>query len=974
MAQLFISYAHEDQDAVRRIREALDAAGHDAWVDESGIRPSEDWMGSIHEALDRADAVLFGLSPASLDSEVCARELAYATDLNKRLIPIVLGDVSHEASPPHLRAADWDRVRSLHWIFLRPSDDFDAGIAALSEAINTDLELVRTHTRVLTRARAWEISGRRVSPLLRGDDLREAQAWLSRAATGIEPQPTELQRVFIEESRRREERRQRLAVVGSLAVAVMAIALSAFALVQRGQARHQARVARSRAIASAALDDFRIDNAQPDRGILLALEAQRQSPTSAARAAIITALGATDRIARFLPAESQVDAVASADAGRALVATTRTGAVDRWPLDGSGPKRTVLRVRNSVVRAISPNGRWIVTDSGSLRSIVVAARDLTHGGATRGTAQVPGNAPGGMAVTDGGLVGFGFTPVTAGARSEVVLFHGDTGEKVGRPVVAPPDTVVTGVAACADGSVVVASLSSGDVLVIDGRTGRQTGTLTRTDGVETAAGSVDVDPGGHRVAAGYKDSRTQIWTLDGHGSGQPAGRPPDRGRHLGVLSVRFDGDGARLAVGYADGVVQLWDSGSGALLRSLRVDRQRINALAFASGGTRIAIGSDDRHTILWNVSRHGSRDISPLGDQLPLGATQSVSDLAFDRKTGALVAGEGDGTVRTFDPVRRSAVGTPLRLGAALGTPVAVALDQDGTRLLTGTGTGTVQLWDRHDPAHPKPIGRPLLPGGGSSDVRGVAFSPDGRTAAAADRRVALIDLRTRHVQRLALPPGVKPSDPSAGTWSVAFDRSGRYLAVGDLGGTVELWHRNGSTWRRRMLPTAAGVFEVHTVAFSPDGRRLAGAQGNAAVAVWDVRSGRRLGELGQDVAGHLDQQIQDVAFSPDGRLIATADSLDELRLWDPATLRELGTPLPSGGGPGAFLNAVAISPDGRDVAVGGEAGTFVLWDRLLWHGNDISGQRARLCAIAGRNLTAEEWRVYVGNGSRRRTCPEWP
>jgi len=134
-----------------------------------------------------------------LRSEPCLGELDHASASNKRIIPVCIDQASAEMEKP---AA----LGELRWALMRPGDDFDAGVARVVHALDTDLEVVRTHTRILVRARAWELTGRRTSPLLRGDELRQAERWLATAAASGSP-PTELQQDFIVASRRASTRR-----------------------------------------------------------------------------------------------------------------------------------------------------------------------------------------------------------------------------------------------------------------------------------------------------------------------------------------------------------------------------------------------------------------------------------------------------------------------------------------------------------------------------------------------------------------------------------------------------------------------------------------------------------------------------------------------------------------------------------------------------------------------------------------------
>ena len=146
MSDVFISYSRVEGGFVRRLNDALSAADRDAWVDWEDIPPSAEWMDEIRRAIDAADIFIFVISPDSLASSVCQTELEHASEDNKKIIPVVRVDVDGEDVP--------ELVRHLNWIFMRQTDDFDVGIQALGAAIETDLDWVRAHTRLLVRARA----------------------------------------------------------------------------------------------------------------------------------------------------------------------------------------------------------------------------------------------------------------------------------------------------------------------------------------------------------------------------------------------------------------------------------------------------------------------------------------------------------------------------------------------------------------------------------------------------------------------------------------------------------------------------------------------------------------------------------------------------------------------------------------------------------------------------------------------------
>jgi WD40 repeat protein/serine/threonine protein kinase len=109
-----------------------------------------------------------------------------------------------------------------------------------------------------------------------------------------------------------------------------------------------------------------------------------------------------------------------------------------------------------------------------------------------------------------------------------------------------------------------------------------------------------------------------------------------------------------------------------------------------------------------------------------------------------------------------------------------------------------------------------------------------------------------------------------------------------------------------------------VYAVGFSPDGQRLASANGDNTMKVWDVRTGQEILTL----KGHT-QSVVRVAFSPEGERLASASVDKTVKVWDARTGQET---LTLKGHLGAVLG-VAFSPDGQRLASGGEDGTVKVW-----------------------------------------------
>ena len=107
-------------------------------------------------------------------------------------------------------------------------------------------------------------------------------------------------------------------------------------------------------------------------------------------------------------------------------------------------------------------------------------------------------------------------------------------------------------------------------------------------------------------------------------------------------------------------------------------------------------------------------------------------------------------------------------------------------------------------------------------------------------------------------------------------------------------------------------------SVAFSPDGMRLAGIFSDKTVVVWDAQTGQELLSL----KGHVDS-VNSVAFSPDGKRLVTV-SADLIIVWDAQTGQELLSLKAHVGDRGI----VAFSSDGHRLGSVSENGTVKIWD----------------------------------------------
>ena len=219
MSHIFISYSRRDIDFAQKIVDALADNNLDTWIDWKSIPKGEDWEQEIYRGIEEADAFLFLISPDSVASQMCNKEIAHAVKNGKRILPIVIRDADPKIIHPE--------ISKRNWIFCRDGqDDFNKAIEETRKTIHTDYEWLKYHTELQVKALKWE-QKKDNSRLLRGKELREAEQQLTEVGSQEDPQPTKLQREYILASQRNEVRTRRQITIGFgfglVIVAVLAI-------------------------------------------------------------------------------------------------------------------------------------------------------------------------------------------------------------------------------------------------------------------------------------------------------------------------------------------------------------------------------------------------------------------------------------------------------------------------------------------------------------------------------------------------------------------------------------------------------------------------------------------------------------------------------------------------------------------------------------------------------------------------------
>jgi RNA polymerase sigma factor (sigma-70 family) len=333
-------------------------------------------------------------------------------------------------------------------------------------------------------------------------------------------------------------------------------------------------------------------------------------------------------------------------------------------------------------------------------------------------------------------------------------------------------------------------------------------------------------------------------------------------------------------------VVSFWDMGSGKEVRSWVRPLGGLSAqqLALAPDGKTLALREQSAiHLFDVATGKELRRLGSPLGN---VGHTLETPTVCFS-PDGALLACTDKSDVRVWETATgRSRHHFPVPGSGA----VSVCLSPDGRTLAAGVGKGEVHLWDL---AAGK-LGHTLAACPHGVDVYLLAFSPDGKRLAT--QAHGMQSIRLWDVASGKELPGVE--GPATQMEGLAFAPDGKTALTVDSEGAVWLWDAAAGKLLRR-FPGSGLHWRNHPqpVAVLPDGKILVRGHYESWTTTWDLASGKRLctGKHEGKVATPDSSPGAELypGCSPDGRTVAAVFPGELKRRIEPPA-RDRGPPPP--------------------------------------------------------------------------------
>jgi WD40 repeat protein len=351
----------------------------------------------------------------------------------------------------------------------------------------------------------------------------------------------------------------------------------------------------------------------------------------------------------------------------------------------------------------------------------------------------------------------------------------------------------------------------------------------------------------------------------------------------------FSASGKLIAAGGDDGIVRVYKSETGESLGFFKGHPAAVRDLCFAQNDDYIVVAGNDNVLRIWSM-REASADSTSRSPAEPLrsqayifepvvdltGHAGDISSVRVSQKGNLILSGGADGTARIWNSATFARKNDELRTTSDLHLR-DIAFSPLGDQMVA-TEIGAAYLWntettarvdlireERRDPSEQRELGHPVFSHDGKLLIIQVGGTYDNHK---------VVEVYDSDAKFLGAVPG--EINPARGA---AFSPDNKFVAMTNAD-AAQIW---SVTERKIIKPRLSDASEkVVSIAFNPQGKSIVTASKTGTVHLWSFPAGRSIAKV-QITATNPYQ----VGFSPNGRYVFVRDDGNTQWLWDIETRR---------------------------------------------------------------------------------------